>query len=280
MRDSILVVAYLAAILNAGAACAEEPYWANIRTLSETAERDKDKRQDMVNYVTSLTPEQLIVAGRQCSREVEQQHQPRELWNGHAISLGFFYQFYPLRSGDTNVLGRLLDEIADTNQCAFWRGSLLMMLGNQRLGEASAFHAVDRLCPVLRDPRTAPYVSERIPHAIGSLFAGCYQGQKGKAVSAEATNRLAKAVQTYVGTAFELLKRDDIPGQTQLAILGDLGGCYRRGLPATERVREGVERALRDYQHYHHELWLPLAKYSREMKITNVEDVVTQIQGK
>jgi len=105
---------------------AEENYWQVIRELLE-AETDEARAQ-CEEYVKSLTAEELIIAAKQCSVDMEASVDPT-YWDVAIGNLGFFYQYYPLKADDLKDISPLLNDLEDKLQSALWRHSIMYLLG-------------------------------------------------------------------------------------------------------------------------------------------------------
>lgn len=124
----ILIASILCVIVNT--AKAEEQYWETIKRLktdyakAEGIPANEEAGKKLVEYINSLTKEQLMEAGRQCAEEINASFQKHGFAEGTGFVISFFIAHYPQTSG-LEDLRHIFNEIEDTNRTDMWRSTLI-----------------------------------------------------------------------------------------------------------------------------------------------------------
>lgn len=283
MKTPITIITTIVAILCARSIQAEEPYWPNIKNLLAAVQADDQKNARAAEeYLRSLSSAQLIVAGRQCSQEIETSlaaaHMSPDDADMVGMALRFFDKCYSIQVGNQRNLDLILAEIADNQQSVFWRWNLVRFLGEWPLTAPQRFHVIDRLSNDLRDTTMPLYVRGKMPHTIGSLLAEIHWARKNDRQQSEEKDPLAVAVQKYVTISLDLLSSSNTPVELQEKLLGNVVGCHQRGLPGSDRVKDAVSQAIQDYKSYPEQLWEPLLKAAKRMNIDSTGAVIQQME--
>jgi len=128
------VICYVLVMLCAGSVIAETDYWQVIKKflLESTGGENKQFRE----YMESLTAEELLIAAKQCSMEMESSVSPED-WDVATGNLGFFYQYYPLKTDDLEDISPLLNNLKDKSQSIYWRRYIMHILGGSWSGKPS-----------------------------------------------------------------------------------------------------------------------------------------------
>ena len=92
-----LVMCYAIVMFCSGLAIAETDYWQVIKEYLTNPNPTEKLSGEWVEYMESLTAEELLIAARQCSAEMESSV-PSERWDMASIALGFFYEHYLVKS--------------------------------------------------------------------------------------------------------------------------------------------------------------------------------------
>jgi hypothetical protein len=156
-------------------------HWENIKELTgayeaaRTLERSQAAAAALRAYLETLTAEELIVAARAYSEEV-QTREPHDLWIGAAMGLRFFWIHYPKVTNDVESIQPLLNDMADGRQPVFWRWVLcqLMCDWRDRLEMGQSLEASTTMLQIFAD-RNEPF--ELRAQAVGTsslLLASAY----------------------------------------------------------------------------------------------------------
>lgn len=254
---------------------AAEPYWEKIRWHSENA-KTEEERKAADQYIASLSPSQLITAGRECASEIESRVDPKD-WDSAGMPLGFFYQYYPKATGNLKDLNPILAEIANKRCSSYWRRFLIQLVLSSWTGiltDQQRFVVVAHLMTILNDNDDAVSVREKIPlgavHTLSAVFKAQRGGDQGKSDTA--------AVETFVTNAVALFKNRDTPLRLRETVLHSLMLCHRNSLPGSSHIQTALGQALQTYKEYPVRLWPLLTKYGKQLKIENVQNIIEKIE--
>jgi len=132
MRVCRISLIVLAISILAIQARAEENYWQIVKRYLEedNANPSAEGSSGTKEFLASLSADELIIAARQCSAEMEQKVPPEE-WDMAGMTLGFFYEYYPFKSNNLEDISPLLSDLKDKSQSSFWRHSIMQLLGTE-----------------------------------------------------------------------------------------------------------------------------------------------------
>ncbi len=109
---------------------AEEQYWKTIKNYILTYDKaegisENDRiSKEFSEYLDSLTSEQLIEAGRQCSEDINDSFYKHGFSEGSGFVISFFIAQYPKTAG-LEDLRPIFNEIEDPNSTDMWRSTLI-----------------------------------------------------------------------------------------------------------------------------------------------------------
>lgn len=111
----------------------QEQYWEKTKQFmitynkAEGVQANDEASKKFGEYLDSLTAEDLIFAGRQCSKEFNNEFRKKGFSEGTGFLIGFFIQQYPKTAG-VNDLRPIFKDIEDVNQSNMWRSTLIHAL--------------------------------------------------------------------------------------------------------------------------------------------------------
>ncbi|MDD5327670.1 MAG: hypothetical protein PHY02_07645 [Phycisphaerae bacterium] len=136
---------------------AEEPYWEKIKEYiiaydkAEGIPENDRISKEFTEYLDSLTAEQLIEAGRQCSDEGNASFQKNGFAEGTGFVISFFIGYYPKTAG-LGDLRPIFRDIEDTNQTDMWRSTLIHAFGvdwSQKLSDNQLREVINNIDKIL-----------------------------------------------------------------------------------------------------------------------------------
>jgi len=270
-------------------ALAKENYWAPIRKFMVEAETP-ETREAMVKYVNSLSAKQLIIAGRQCAREVE--NDPKDPHHEGAIALNFFYTRYPPAADNLRDIGPILQEIEDKTQPALWRGQLIGFLlasskWTAKINNDQRQQVFDCVEKLLNDKTDSIYVRSKIPldlaHTLSKMYkdysdASREDAQDKQAERQKTLKEFTERVGKYQENNLKLFSDPTTPSTLRRLLLAGAMTCYQQGVPGSGGVKEVVIKAFTNYQNYPESLWQQLARYAIEdFHVANANDILDQM---
>ncbi|MEI6972555.1 MAG: hypothetical protein WCL44_13685 [bacterium] len=258
---------------------ADDSCWQTIKTHLATADTDEQMRV-ADQYIASLTPNQLIMAGRECSREIESKVDPKE-WDVAAVSLGFFYQYYPRKADNLRDVNPIIDEIRNKVCPPSWRRFLVRLLlsswKERLLTPEQRLRIAESLAPILYDNGDSIHVREEIPLGVANAIAAAVKAQRGNGNVEGQSNTVGAVSEAYVTNALGLFRRSDTPLSIRQALLTSLVVIHRHDLPVSDRVKDSVRQALHNHKDYPKGLWGPLLEAARRMKVDNIDAVAREM---
>ncbi len=272
---------------------AEVDYWSIIKGYY--IEKTKQADAKLVNYLETLTAEELITAGKQASKEAESICPEQVLCEESYGTLEFFYYQYP-KAGGLDNLDILFREIKDKTQTNFWRTSLIAFLDNtqwkKRLTVEQIYAIIKNLENILSDktehPRLRYEASETIENILEQLELlnfladpiiqkrlqeGNYLTDLEKEVTEgnlilsdnyrQTQAKILREYNGYVEILLPILNEPNLSPMLQGGILGNLRNLVNKS-GVSPKVRTALENAVRNYRSYDKEYWYALAKIGRE----------------
>jgi len=296
---------------------AEENYWKVIREYmrqyeeANTREAIEEIAKEGQEYLDSLTAEQLIIAGRQCSEEAERICPDTVFCEATTYLLGFFYVEYPKKGGLKN-LERILKEIEDKSQTNFWRASLIDFLGHGRrtklLALEQLYEVIDKVDKILADKSEHYWLcfeaSQTIRHILGTLEERNLLAEpiiKTKIQNGEKFDNLKKAVaegkivlsdnykiaqaktlsyyDKYAQKLLMILQEPNVKPRLQREAIGVLAGlCLGKPTDSNTQINNALHYAVRNYERYNESLWRTLLSIGFEnIRLSDIDDVAEKM---
>jgi hypothetical protein len=257
----------------------DEDYWGNILDHMERYDaasgRDASEHaaEAAMAYLDSLSAQQLIIAGRQGSRELMRDYE-RDEWPRVGLALGWFYQEYPKKTGNPADIAPLLQEIANTERPAYWRWFLEDMLTGSwqregRLSNEQRRELTGTLLSVLERKDEHPAVlakaAEGIPLTLAALKENLPSEER-VTEHREALRALIGFSQRYVKTVAGLISQPDSDADVFREALRGLVRVTELELADTGRARAALSEAAENYAAYPEELWPRLMRTAVKLR--------------
>ncbi len=214
------------------------------------------------DYLDSLSADQLVTAGRQASDEIMQDYRRHE-WPRVSLSLGWFYQEYPKKTGNLADIEPLLQEMSNPQRPAYWRWFLEDLLTGSweregRLTNQQRRKVTETLLSVLqgKDEPTAVVAgaAKGIPRMLAALKEDLPRGDEGQE-HREALRTLTAFSGRYLKTAAGIVSEPDADPLVLRETLGGLVGVAELGVANTRTAVAAVREAAESYASYPEELW-------------------------
>ena len=273
MTRGIAGTAAVLLVLIGTVVCAAEQrdYWreikAHLEAVNEAPSRESTAGQALYAYFEALTPEEMIIAGRQASLEIMEAYGSRR-WYGSEIALAWFYLLYPGKTDDLRDVEPLLAEIADAEAPASWRWFLEDILTNAwdregRLTDAQRREVVGRLFGVLERKDEHEMVRAQAVGGIPRLLAGVQNALP--LAPRQEDEELASFGRRYARLAADLVQQKTASPDLLRQALDGLRRVHKASLPGSEAAVQAVREAVRDYRAYPEGLWSKLMWSAIEM---------------
>jgi hypothetical protein len=268
-------------------------YWSTIKQLIITHDEAK-----LSVYLKTLTPEELILAARECSREIQQQMANIEDWDMIAgAHLSFFNEYYPTKTNNLQDISVLLNDLQDDSQSELWRRYIMHKLGGSWLSYLSvdqclnASNIMEDI--IVNDPNSETLTPKAIRKSTNLLMRACktnlledscvkeymnstrldskrtvIAAQKGQIVLSDKTDKMNKKILTKAHDLIDeqvvLLSNRTTPTTSKAEIIVAWRKFHEYYLD-TITVKQELAKAVDDYMQHDEKIWHLLFK-------TNIED--------
>jgi len=292
---------------------AEAKYWPTIKkNILEYDEAKGREAKDTVEakgreYLSSLSINQLIEAGRECSQEADATDPGTTYCKEYLYLISFFGEQYHA-SGGLNNLELVFKEIEDKTQTNLWRATLIDLLASNKwmklLNDEQRYTAINRLNPVLIDKLepfelrfcacksisnilnnlennyllTEPIVQNRIQNGdkLQKLKEEVANGQL--KLSDNYRKNIARLMNSYNDYSQALLSVIDEPNLnpalSRIVLIG-MRRSLSKGNPSIQQLKERLEKAVRSYKQFDQgATWRLLANISYEILAPQDADIL------
>ncbi len=262
-----------------------DEYWKYIKQLLK--ENTPIAEADFKGYMEYLSADQLLIAARQCSKDIEQ-NKP-EHWEEASMALGFFYEYYPRKTNNLRSVKPLLDDLRNKQQNVCWRYCIMHLLDawDEELGMLQSLHSANVMKAILKDASEPSILRVKAAIESGELYrkvhnnnlrqdpkvkrlienGGKYNdvlrdAKSGKVKLAgrtiEANEKIEASFAELIQPQIEMFSEPNIPVDTRLNLIGSL--VKLREYDSSGRIKQAMSEALRNYKDYEERLWFYLAR--------------------
>ncbi len=281
MNRKIYIPVVLAVFVIVSITKADATYWETIKQFIIAYDKAKGiSENDRVSkkfdeYLNSLTAEQLIEAGRQCSKELNDSFHKHGFSEGTGFVMGFFFFQYPKTAGLEN-LQPIFKEIEDTNQTDMWRSFLIHIFRDgwsQDLSDISLRDIANNIDKILARKDVYYLITYE------SLYTTKAVLQEMENRNAKQTfltndpnrgrhdNRMAHVNEYYTRFSQRLLSISNEPNlepQLQQASIAILSDMLDKPVGTKSQIKERLITALRNYDKYNERTWKLLLRVGKE----------------
>ena len=287
-----LVMCYAIVMFCSRLVIAETDYWQVIKEYLTNPNPTETLSGEWVEYMESLTAEELLIAARQCSAEMESSV-PSERWDMASIALGFFYEHYPRKTNNVEGISPLLNDLKDKSQPIFWRRYIMNKLGGSWPGELDAEQSLnaskivykiysDDLESLLLKPKAIRNSTELLVRAyyinlqkdpnfkqfttkhqkmgtrelVNAVRAG---NVKLLQQTIEANEKVLAEINKAITKQLSLLSRKQVDASIKTSIIVAFARYHECHLDPPQ-VSQALANAINDYKNYDKELWYLLAR--------------------
>jgi len=275
-----------------GQAKPDENYWEVMKEAMEadyskaTPREAKAAARKWDKYIKSLTAEELLIAGRQCS-VVVQQHARQEQWAQAVIGLWMPLQYYPAKTNNLQDVTPLVAELQDKSSPPFWRYGLMALMWemwsqNGPLTTEQLLKAADAMRQIVPDKSEPLMVRIQAAKKSERILRRCHaanlkndpelkkciaQGRKyedavrdaveGRIVPAGETVKRNTIIQAalveLIDAHLGLLNEPNLPVIEGTNLIGS--ACRLANYDAQGKIYAAMKDALRNYKNYNEHLW-------------------------
>lgn len=284
------IMCYVAIVFCSGFAIAETDYWQVLKKFA--MESDGQENKPYREYVESLTAEELLIAARQCSAEMESLVAPKN-WDMATINLGFFYQYYPRKTNNLEDISPLLNDLKDKSQSIYWRRFIMHMLGGSWSGKLSveqSLNAAKIMCKIYSDdseglllkPKAIRNSNELLMHAYSKnlrsdpnvkQFITKHQKMRTRKLfnavrtdnvkltqqTIKANEKVLAEVNKSITTQLNLFSKKQVNASLKTSIIVALARYHEYHLDPPQ-VSQALANAINNYKNYNKGLWYLLAR--------------------
>jgi hypothetical protein len=271
---------------------AETNHWQVLKKLMITGTPEANAQ--FKEYIKSLSSNELIIAGRQCSVEMESSIDPKD-WDMAAGNLGFFCQYYPLKTNDLKDISPLLTDLKNRTQSVFWRRALMYMIESwsRKLSVEQGLDAAKVMYKIYSDDSENLLLKPKAVRSSAGLLMHAYSVnlrsdsgvkqiaelqkmrteelvgaiQSGKVPlsqqTIEANEKVLAEINKSIATQLSLFSGQQVDNslKTQIVVAW---GRYREYNLAPPEVSQTLANAVNNYKQYDEKLWQLLVR-------TNIE---------
>ena len=266
----LLIVFGIAFLPPVNAEETQDDYWEKIRGHIEAVMHEDAGEQEAraaKEYMASLSPQQLIIGGRQATHWLAQRipsfDASHVTWKTYAWPMAWFYEQYPENTDGLSNIEPLLDEIRNNNISPYWRYYLSHLLSESwesdgLLNNTQRREVSQTLLSVLEREDEHPAVvagaAEGLPQTLAALKEDLPPAEEAKE-RREALRALTGFSERYLKTAAVLVSEPEGDAAVLRATLGGLVRVAELGVAETGAARAALRKAARNFASYPEELW-------------------------
>jgi hypothetical protein len=257
----------------------ERNYWQEIRNILEDSNSRKYRE-----YFNELSADELIIAGRQCSKELQEITKPEDWDMVGSMALSFFYENYPTKTNSLEDISPLINELKDKTQLPFWRRMLLHILGGSwssnlnvqnRISTAKIMYEIysDDSENVLLKPKAIRKSTE----LLISVYAVNLKNDPNAAI--KANEKVLAEINRSIKAQISMFSDKSTDPAIQESIIVSWARYHKHNLTPPQ-VSQTLAEAVDNYKNYDERLWKLLvrtnirsfANRAAEAKLQNMID--------
>ena len=265
---------------------AEGPYWETIKQLMSDyngamgIEVNELAAKKYTDYLDSLSVEQLINAGRDCSRELNESFLANGFSEGTGFVISFFLHYYSKKTG-MKYLDPIIADINDPNQTEMWRSTLIHAfregVWKNELTIEQFQILIDTIDETLKKEEDSFHVIKESIYTTRSLL----QTIEGKIDSPVDSYGQAMA-ERYGRFSMRLLNVFNDPNSTpelqqiSLALTLEL---YEKPINTKAHIKSLFIRTIHNFRDYPEGTWIHLVKFGKvELELKEVKELVQAME--
>lgn len=267
---------------------ADEDYWHSIYQLLES--KAPDAGTQFKKYMESLSTEQLLVAARQCSIEIQKSNP--EDWEEVSVMCFtyFFEEYYPAKTNNLEDISPLLSDLKDKSQLLVWRGAIMRLLSTDwgdKLNQRQSFDAADAMNTVLVDTSEPVFLRVKAARESTKLFRSAYKNifcndpnvkqlvmggksydeieidvQAGRVKLANETIQMQSQIKAAIAQSIQSQLKIFAGPNLTVYLDRDLIATLTklRGFDSSGLIKKAMSNALKNYENHDQQLWQQLAR--------------------
>ena len=259
---------------------AQADYWHKIEKAIVDAGQSPEAARNTDVYIRSLSREQLILAGRQCSIVMMEKYAP-DKWDEAEVSLSFFFEYFPVSDDALVNLTPIWRELHDNGAPLFWRRALVYLLTHTlsgRLRHEQVVDVITHLTTILDEPSSPVYLRKKIPVPLARFMVAEHKRVGAPGVIDEAFSDIIKKESNGY---MRLFGEVTTPVEIKHEVLAGMMCFFRANSPGSNEIKVFVERQFVNYEGIDCKLWLQLANYgSGELALPHAREIIDGMKAK
>jgi len=315
MKSYRTVLFVLSILMLSNHSASGESAWPKIKQFMMS--RTGAEKANYEAYLQSLNADELLAAARDCAAEIETEIDPSH-WDVAVMNLGFFFVYYPQKTNDLKDVNVLIKDLRDKSQSKCWRHCLMQLLGatkwHSELGSQQSFDISIALDSIFRDPSESSIlrskaVGEYAGFAVHAYHKNFYndpnvkkflnEGNKAEEVlplaktgklklhkeTVKMRQRIENRMQKTIDSQIILFADPNLPMDLRSSIISAWVRLNRANLKGTEKIKNVLDHAVKNYKKYDEVLWHQLVRtnivyFNNEDAKPIVQEMIDQVNDR
>jgi hypothetical protein len=253
----------------------EKNYWKPIRDAWESQKSDPNIGLKTQEYIKSLSPEQLMMAGRQCAEEFNSEFHRNGFVEGTGFLIGFFIYQYPKTAG-LEDLRPIFKDIEDPNQTDMWRSTLIHAFGvdwSQKLSDAQLCEVVNTIDKILESKNIYYRVINEAIYTTKATLREIENRDEIKMSSANDVNvsnqekkskEIAEYYTRFSRRLLDIYSEPNLNPDLQMVSFALMRDILDKPVKTKIEVKNALADAVRNYERYDVKTWRLLSQIGIE----------------
>jgi hypothetical protein len=211
------------------------------------------------DYIEALSTDELIIAARQCSDEMQTSIDPND-WDVAVGNLGFFYMEYPKKTNNLKDISSLLKDLKDRSQSIFWRRAIMELLEGSlwhgKLNEKQRFDSAKIMYEIYSDDSEhmllKPKAIRNSTQLLRSVYSANLEDDPNTAI--KANEKILAEISRAITTQISMFSNKTTDPAIQESIIV-VWARYNESNLAPLQVQQTLSNAVDNYKDYDERLW-------------------------
>jgi hypothetical protein len=280
---------------------AEEQYWKIIKNYITSYDKAKGISEndrigkEFSEYLNSLTAEQLIQAGRQCSEEFNSEFHRNGFSEGTGFLIAFFIGQYPKTTGLKN-LSPIFKDIEDANQTDMWRSALIHAFydnWSQKLSDNQLRDAANNIDKILEKGNLYYRVTNESLYATRDMLQEI-ENRNAKNISSanditeankgekeKKTKEITGYYNRFAKRLMSISAEPNLNPELQMVSFALMQDILDKPFDTKAEVESTLSNAVRNYEKYDFKTWRLLSQIGTEkLKLTDSNEITKSMMDK